>query len=236
MIRPLPKIKICGVTREADLELLATSGVDAVGLNLVPTSPRYVSLARARELAARATALNLAVVGVVMNLSTSDLQKVMDEELFDFIQLHGAERPAALAMLKPSLATPDLIRAVSWSGRQEEQESVKRWQEYRESRSGDDGLQLRAFLVDAYAPGQGGGTGRVARWDLLSPRPSEFSDTPLILAGGLNAENVAEGIEATAPVCVDTASGVEESPGRKSAELVQAFASKAKLAFAKLAR
>lgn len=242
MIRPLPKIKFCGVTRESDLLLLAAAGVDSVGFNLVPASPRYIAPARARQLSSRAAELKLVRVGVVMDPSDAELQALIDGQLFDFIQLHGTECPAMLASLRlpvaksasaEAMAYPALIKAVSWSGREAEVELVRDWQVYRHAWSEGAGPELRAFLVDAYAPGQGGGTGKKARWDLLKPRPNELSDTPLILAGGLTAENVDAAISATSPDGVDTASGVESAPGLKDAELVRAFASNASEAFLK---
>lgn len=98
------------------------------------------------------------------------------------------------------------------------------------NRQVDGQAQLAAFLVDAHAPGVGGGTGRLADWQRLSPSPPELA-APIILAGGLKPDNVAAGIAATRCFGVDTASGVEESPGIKSAELMKRFAENARRAF-----
>ena len=87
-------------------------------------------------------------------------------------------------------------------------------------------------LIDAYQAGSFGGTGRTADWAALAAAPSVWGEVPLVLAGGLNAGNVAAAIETVRPSAVDTASGVETAPGRKSAEQVAAFVAAARAAFA----
>ncbi len=89
-------------------------------------------------------------------------------------------------------------------------------------------------LVDADAPGHFGGSGKTANWKLLSNGRSAFCGLPLVLAGGLHPGNVAAAIAAVRPVAVDVASGVEDAPGKKSAERMQAFVRAAKAALAEL--
>ncbi|MEZ6135311.1 MAG: phosphoribosylanthranilate isomerase [Pirellulaceae bacterium] len=228
MANRLPRIKVCGVTRLGDLGMLAEAGVDAVGINLVPSSPRCVDASLARKLSTRANELGLTRVAVVMNPTIESLRILLSCNQYDFIQLHGVERPELLVEAAegtgPVEKLPGIIKALSWSGREEERELARHWQQYRVR-----GMfpLLSALLIDAYAPAQGGGTGRIARWDLIFPRPIELEHVPLILAGGLTAANVESAIAATHPLGVDTASGVEESPGLKSVVECRQFASNA---------
>lgn len=216
----VPRIKVCGVRQAADLELLASAGVDSVGLNFVPSSPRYVNPARAAELSARAAELGLLRVAVVMDLSAHDLHTLLSQVDVDWVQLHGSE-PPEIATACNGLP---ILKVTSWTGRADELERVTSWSQLEPSG------QLRAWLVDAYAPAAGGGTGKIARWDLLQPRPAAFGTLPLILAGGLVPGNVAAAVAATAADGVDTASGVELAPGLKAPELVAAFAAAADVA------
>lgn len=220
------RIKICGVKRAADLNWLAESGADAVGINFVRTSVRSLKIDPGREMVKLASSLGLKTVAVLMNPTVDELRKFAATMPVDFIQLHGEELPELLVDL-PELA---IIKAISWSGRREEKHLARQWLESDVAARG----QLRGFLVDAFAPGVGGGTGRTARWDLLTPRPSCFGDIPILLAGGLTPANVAEAILTTHCAGVDTASGVETSPGCKDQQLVSTFVHSANDAFASI--
>ncbi len=217
------RTKVCGVTQLADLQVLADAGIDAVGLNFVSTSPRCITPVQGHVLAVEARRLGLKSVAVVMNFEIAELQELLASVQVDFVQFHGTELPN----VADSLPNFSVIKAVSWSGRAEELQLVLQWNASAAARSG----QLAAFLVDAFAPGVGGGTGRIARWDLLNPRSACFGKIPLILAGGLSPQNVAAAIQATQCEGVDTASGVETQPGKKDAHRVQQFAAAAKAAF-----
>jgi phosphoribosylanthranilate isomerase len=216
---PLPLIKVCGLTREQDVPPLAAAGVTTIGLNFVPHSPRCIGHDLAQRLLARATECGLSSVAVVMNPSVDELSRLLSELSFDYLQLHGIEAPLMLEQIDwSSVHRPrGIIKAISWSGREEERLLAEAWRTHPSSANHPP---LVAFLVDAYAPEQGGGTGRVARWDLLTPRPSVLSGLPLILAGGIVPDNVGAAIAAVSPDGIDTASGVEVSPGIKSEELV----------------
>lgn len=218
------RIKICGVKRAADLAWLADCGADAVGLNFVRTSVRSLKIDPGREMVKQAQGLGLKTVAVLMNPTGDELRKFLSTVPVDFIQLHGEELPDLLD------DTPDIpvIKAVSWSGRREEKHLARQWLESDVASRG----QLRGYLVDAFAPGVGGGTGRTARWDLLTTRPACFGDIPILLAGGLTPSNVAEAIRTTHCAGVDTASGVESSPGCKDEALVGEFVRAANESFA----
>ncbi len=238
-----PRIKVCGVKRPADVVMLAEEGVEAVGINLVPTSPRSVPLEQAAQLADIARQAGLKIAVVVRNPTGEQLRRIADAVPADYLQLHGQELPEMACYC----GSAGIIKAVSWSGREAERELARRWREplrpCDESAPGDadpsndsrwPAARLQAILVDAYAPATGGGTGRTARWDLLAPRPNEFCGIHLLLAGGLRPDNVAAAIRATRPEGVDTASGVELSPGVKSRDLVRQFVAEARRALADL--
>ena len=97
-------------------------------------------------------------------------------------------------------------------------------------------VNLQAVLIDAYDPKRYGGTGEIADWKQLADQRTMLGRLPLVLAGGLNAENVAEAILTVRPDAVDTASGVEREPGEKDPQAVAAFAEAAHEAFASLSR
>lgn len=217
-------VKVCGVTREEDVRALADAGADAIGINLVSASPRCVSSSRARTLRDCAKSIGLQVVVVVMDLDTQSLSQVMIDVEPDVLQLHGHERPESLPgnLISGTAQRMPIVKALSWTGRKEEVELARVWLEACGDRL--------AFLVDAYAPGVGGGTGRTARWDLLWPRPEPLDEVPLLLAGGLKPDNVAAGILETHCAGVDTASGVESAPGVKDHRLMTEFVTAARAA------
>lgn len=231
----LPKTKVCGVTLSSDLLFLGACKVEAIGFNLVPTSKRHLSLADAVELATQTVKLGMLTTAVVMDPTEAELASITSAFPWDMIQLHGSEAPG-ISEYCNGIA---IIKAVSWSGRLQEAELVDQWSQYfggslESSRNCDTTCHRRllGFLLDAYSPGQGGGSGRQARWDLLYPRPKSLEKWPILLAGGLNAGNVYSAIHATRCNGVDTASGVEIGPGIKSEELVVRFMAEAHRGFA----
>ncbi|MEC8556911.1 MAG: phosphoribosylanthranilate isomerase [Planctomycetota bacterium] len=224
----IPFVKVCGVTREEDLVSLEQCSVNSVGINLVSTSPRCIEIDAAKEFCLKAAELDLYSVVVLRNPEDALLKTVAEELRPDAIQLHGSERPERLS----DCGDCGVIKALSWSGRDEELKLAEAWCTYMQINAGSR-EQFRAFLVDAYAPIEGGGTGKQARWDLLQPRPEIFSEFPLILAGGLNPNTVYDGILETCCDGVDTASGVELEPGVKSEILMQQFGLAANHGFAR---
>ena len=224
----IPFVKVCGITREEDLNALGQCNVNSVGINLVSSSPRCIAIDDARRFCLKATELDLYSVVVLRNAEDGLLKTVVEELRPDAIQLHGSEGPETLN----DCGDCGVIKAISWSGRDEELALAEAWCTYlignEVSRE-----RFRAFLVDAYAPVEGGGTGRQARWDLLQSRPAVFANYPLILAGGLNPNTVYDGILETRCDGVDTASGVELEPGVKSEILMQQFGLAANHGFAR---
>lgn len=190
-------VKVCGVTSVADAVACAELGVEAIGLNFVPSSPRCISLERAREIA-RALPKTL-TVGVVANLSEDELRRI--REVVGCLQFHGDEEPDALLPFLPHAYKA--IRVASAT-------DVERARAY----PGDH------ILVDAKVEGALGGTGATFDWSLVRDFAKERK---LTLAGGLTPDNVARAVAEVAPYCVDVASGVESSPGVKDLAKVRAF-------------
>lgn len=204
-----PRLKFCGFTRLEDLEDALRLGIDAVGLNFYPKSPRCLSHERAAMLAARAKGVALRV-GVFVDEDPQAIARLVADDLIDVVQLHGDEDLEYLNRFRSfrELADIPILRAVSWRGEEfpEDEARVRLWA----SQSGVFG-----FLVDAHDPVQRGGTGKRARWDLLSPRPEAFGAFPYLLAGGITPENAEQAIRLVQPDGLDLASGIELEPGIK---------------------
>jgi phosphoribosylanthranilate isomerase len=217
-IKPDFRIKICGIVDQRDYQLAVQLGADAVGFNFYAGSPRYIAPEEvgAWSHPSQGKALR---VGVFVDADPSWVAQVAKTAKLDRIQLHGSERPEDWV----DWSGPPRMKAIGWRG-DPDVACAESW-----VASGVSGL-----LVDAYAPVEKGGTGRIARWDLLVPRPRSFGSTPMILAGGLRPGNVAEAIEAVQPDAVDTASGVETAPGKKDPAKLAAFIQEAIAAFARL--
>jgi len=196
-------IKICGLTTPEDARAAAQAGADAIGLVFWPRSPRAVTVAAARRIAAALPAFVLRV-GVFVNAPREELLRVADEVGLDILQLHGQEPPEALAGL-----TRRALKAVALAG----PEDVQRARRYADSGA--------ALLVDAAGQPAPGGTGRTADWALARRLREQVPE--LVLAGGLTPENVAAAIAAVEPHGVDVSSGVELAPGCKQAARMQAF-------------
>ncbi|MCA9248501.1 MAG: phosphoribosylanthranilate isomerase [Planctomycetales bacterium] len=214
------QIKICGVTSVADAQLAAEVGADAIGLNFYPASKRNVAPERAAEIAAALPA-SIARVGVFVNSPAAEIRRIAELTPLDWVQLHGDE-PAEILDELNGLA---VIRALrlgldSWD---DVGQVLAPWIERADS--------LGALLIDAHVPGEYGGTGARAPWGRLQPPRAWAGGLPVILAGGLQPSNVAEAIATTQAEGVDTASGVERSPGAKDPRLVREFVAAARAAY-----
>lgn len=216
------RIKICGITRPDDASTAAVLGADAVGLNFYRLSPRYVNRATALGILSQLPPF-VEAVGVFVNRSlTQMLHAVQSLDRLRTLQWHG-DSPRR----EPHVAGPyRLIQA--FPVRDEGSlEPITRYLDLCRTLE-----QLPdAVLLDAHAPAQFGGTGRTVPWHLLA----DFQPgLPVILAGGLTPENVAEAIRLVRPYAVDVASGVEFSPGQKDAVKLRRFVDAAREAAAKL--
>jgi phosphoribosylanthranilate isomerase len=202
------RVKICGVTRAEDLAIAAEAGADAVGFNFYPGSPRCLNTESALELA-RALPPFVEAVGVFVRHSVEQARAILAPLGVRTVQVHGAE--------------PEVIDPFPWryvpAFQVRDQNDLDAITDYL-ARCRRAGALPWAVLIDGHAPGQHGGTGQSAPWELLKG----FSPgVPLILAGGLTPDNVADAIRAVRPYAVDVASGVESSPGRKDADKVRRF-------------
>jgi phosphoribosylanthranilate isomerase len=194
------KDKICGITRVADAELCVDAGAHAIGLTFHPRSPRCVSVdtARLRAASVRGRAL---IVGVYVDATFDAIDEVMQTVGLDCVQLHGDEPPELLSRL-----LPHAYKAIR----------------VRDARSIEDAARYGGdhVLLDAFVPGEPGGTGRTFAWPLAADLARQRRVT---LAGGLVPGNVAAAIAAVHPYAVDVASGVERGPGIKDEDEVRAF-------------
>lgn len=214
------RIKICGVTTPADARLAALLGADAIGLNFYPASPRYVP-ASAVEFIVREVPVFVDVVGVFVGERWANVRDAVSRfGRIRTVQWHGAAPEVV------NVHPYRHIAAVSVADR----DSLRQVNQYLDLCRGA-GLLPAAVLVDAHAPGLYGGTGRLAPWDILA----DFKpDIPVILAGGLNADNVAEAVRIVQPYGVDAASGVESRPGIKDPDKMRRFIDSARAAFSQL--
>lgn len=214
------RVKICGITSVEDARAVAAAGADAVGLNFYPRGPRYLTAEKARRIV-EALPAGLIKVGLFVNAPAEEVCRTFDRLGLDLIQLHGDEPPTFLTQLghRPVMRAfrlgPAGLAAVA---------------SYLEDCRRLDCMP-RMALVDAHVEGEYGGTGQVADWQVLGRYPHDQEHPPLVLAGGLTPDNVAEAIRTVQPAAVDTASGVESSPGRKDPAAVEAFVRAARAAF-----
>jgi phosphoribosylanthranilate isomerase len=214
-------IKMCGITSVADAVAAAAAGADAVGLNFYPHSPRFVSTDLARAIGA-ALPPEIVKVGVFVNAEPAAVRQTADELGLDLIQLHGDEPPEVLARLgdRPVMK----VFRPGPAGLQ----PIKDYLEHCRRL----GCLPRLVLFDALVAGEFGGTGEGADWALTLQYRNDVESPPLVLAGGLTAENVGLAIMATGATAVDVASGVESSPGRKDPIAMARFVESARAACA----
>ena len=195
-------VKICGMTRPQDAELAASLGASALGFIFWPGSPRSVSAATAKAIAAGVPA-SVLKVGVFVDQPANDVARIMDEVGLDVAQLHGHESPEYCRQLMASKRT--IFKAVA-----PENGSVNI----------DEVDPEIVLLVDAHDPERFGGTGKTVNWD--SAR--EIAATrKTILAGGLNADNIKLAVRAVRPYGVDVSSGVESAPWIKDPGRLRSF-------------
>ena len=214
------RIKICGITNVDDARAVVEAGADALGLNFYPKSPRYVERDQARAIV-DALPKDVVKVGLFVNADADDVRRTFDDLGLDLIQLHGDEPPSFLGQL----GDRPVMRAFRLDRR-----GLEPVGEYLED-CRRLGCPPRLVLVDAHVKGLYGGSGKTADWHALKDYPLDILFPPLVLAGGLVPGNVAEAIRTARPTAVDTASGVESSPGRKDRALVEAFVAEARAAF-----
>lgn len=198
-----PLVKICGVTRAQDAVAAVNAGADWLGLNFYSGSPRYVEPARAAVIAsaARKNKPGVAIVGVFVNAPVEEMQAVADSLALDYIQLHGNESVETCAVFGDKA-----IKAFRLTSEEDVEAATN--------------FPCLTILVDAPSAAYGG-SGRLGDWSLAANLAKRSAR--LMLAGGLNPDNVAAAVSAVLPFAVDVASGVESAPGEKDPEKMRRF-------------
>jgi phosphoribosylanthranilate isomerase len=198
------RVKVCGITRLEDAELAVELGAWALGFILWPQSPRAADPGVAARIAA-ALRRRVELVGVFVNPTLDEVAHAADELHLSHLQLHGDEGPAFCAEAARRTGAK-VIKAVRVAGPGDFQDLER--------------FHTDFHLLDTAARGLRGGTGETWDWALAARRRRKI---PMILSGGLTAENVAAGIEAVDPWAVDVSSGVEAAPGVKDPGKLAAF-------------
>jgi phosphoribosylanthranilate isomerase len=202
------KVKICGITRLEDALAAVEAGADLLGFNFYPKSPRCVTPAACAEITSRLKphAKHITLVGVFVNLPPQEVVNIIQCCGLHLAQLSGDEPPADLEIL-----SGQAFKALRPASATELEQALERYPAHEPA---------PAYLVDAFRPGQYGGTGQTADWRLAAALARQ---TPILLAGGLTAENAAEAVAQVQPWGVDVASGVESAPGLKDPLKMKAF-------------
>jgi phosphoribosylanthranilate isomerase len=198
------RIKVCGITNLEDAEAAHRLGAWAVGLNHHPESPRFVDPGVAAEIGA-VLKRQCEIAGIFVNAPLREVERAVESAQLTMVQLHGDEGPAYCAEVARRTGAK-----VAKAFRVKSAADVKATAPYRTD----------FHLLDAHARGRRGGTGETFDWELARRHDPAI---PLIVAGGLRPENVAEAIEVVRPYAVDVTSGVEAEPGRKDPQLLEEF-------------
>lgn len=197
----MTRIKICGITNIDDALMAIDAGADALGFNFVPGTPRYLKDTKAAAKIIEQLPPFITTVGLFVNADAEVIQGTADGCHLDMLQLHGEESPQFCRSLNHRT-----IKAV----RIKNESSVSHLSDYRVS----------GYLLDTYVKGVLGGTGVAFDWQ-LAVKAKQYGR--IILAGGLDPDNVASAVEQVRPYGVDVSSRVEASPGRKDPVKVGAF-------------
>ncbi|MBX3451229.1 MAG: phosphoribosylanthranilate isomerase [Planctomycetaceae bacterium] len=213
-------IKVCGIRDVNIARVAALAGADAVGLNFHPPSPRFVDEQTASQIVA-ALPSHVESIGVFVNRTADDVVRIAETVGLTGVQLHGDETPDLVAEIAHRVGPRFVIRAfrVDETGLDDvarEMDALRSLQ-----------VELFAALVDARVAGTYGGSGVKAPWHVLR-RDWQCEWPPLVLAGGLTPENVADAVAEVGPWGVDVAGGVESSPGVKDAARIQTFLERAR--------
>ena len=200
------RVKICGITRTIDIQSAVDAGADAIGFVFFPKSPRYVSSLDAKKLIHQLPAY-VQAVGLFVNATAEEVASVVHEVPLDILQFHGDESPTTCQEIA-AYCKRRWYKAIQVHPDLDIVDEIKKYQQAGAS----------AILLDAWHPDLKGGTGHQFDWSLFPKL-----DIPLILAGGLNPQNVAEAIKMTRPFAVDVSGGVESAKGIKDQQRIERF-------------
>ncbi len=200
------RAKICGITRVEDVHAVANAGCDAIGFVFYPPSPRHVTLEQA-EILIQSVPAYVQAVGLFVNSHADEIQAILNKIPLDILQFHGDE-------------TPEQCQAIA-------QQVGRRWYKAIQVKPDLDAVAeiqgyqdagASAVLLDAWHPDLKGGTGHSFDWDTFPKL-----NIPLILAGGLNPDNIEQAILTTQAYAVDVSGGVESAKGIKDQQLIERF-------------
>jgi len=208
------KVKICGITSNEDLVTAVEAGADAVGFVVnVPSSSRNLTPEKAERLM-KNTPVFVKNVVVTVPKRLSELVEIYERLRPGILQIHGYNLSGSV--IREKLANTCLIRGIQVKSDHAVDEAVKATNTFD------------AILVDSFVPGRFGGTGQVHNWELSKRVRQKVHPKPLILAGGLNPENVQDAVRIVKPYAVDVSSGVESQPRIKDSKKVFEFIKNAK--------
>jgi phosphoribosylanthranilate isomerase len=197
----MTKIKICGIKTVTDALAAMDAGADLIGFNFYPKSSRYIDVGRCRDIMSVMRRYgHITYVGVFVNASVEEIRATMETCGLSLAQLHGDETAVMLNKL--------------------DGKAFKAFRGVPENLNGFASHDVPAFLVDASVKGAYGGTGVTADWNGAAELAKKY---PLLLAGGLTPENVADAVRQVRPWGVDVASGVESGAGSKDTSKMKAF-------------
>ena len=194
--------KICGIKTLKDALAAIDSGADYLGFNFYSKSVRFIEKSACAEITSvlKREHPQVKLVGVFVNSSVEEIKDILQTCHLDLAQLHGDETPETFAQLAPH--------------------AFRAFRGIPESNGGYERDEAPAMLIDAAVKGVYGGSGVTADWSAAAELAKKY---PLLLAGGLTPENVADAVRQVQPWGVDVASGVESTPGEKDAEKMSAF-------------
>ena len=195
------RVKICGITRPGDAIIAAQLGADAIGLVFYPQSPRAVTIETAAEIVSVLPPF-VTKVGLFVNARPDEINKVINSVMLDALQFHGDENPEQCH----GFSRP-FFKAVRMQDNVDLKKIAERFQ------------KASALILDTFVEGMQGGTGKTFDWSKI---PGDIGK-PLILAGGLTAENVKMAIKQVKPYAVDVSGGVELDKGIKDAGKIAEF-------------
>jgi len=195
------RVKICGITRIEDALAAVNAGADAIGLVFYAQSPRCVTIEQAQKIVAAIPPF-VSVVGLFINASKAEIETVLSKVRLDILQFHGDETSSECEQIKLPYYKAIRVKA--------DTNLLQCAVEFNSA---------KALLLDAHSESAFGGTGQTFDWNLI---PKSLTK-PVILAGGLTAENVGSAIKRVQPYAVDVSGGVEKSKGVKDAAKIAAF-------------
>jgi phosphoribosylanthranilate isomerase len=198
----MTKIKVCGITNAEDALFALSLGVDALGF-IFAESKRRITAVNARKII-DILPQSILKVGVFVNEEAKRVREILEFCYLDALQFHGNESPKYILKFRETK-----IKSFSM----EDKDSLDDIAKYKAD----------AYLLDTYSPKEYGGTGKTFNWD-LAVKAKKFG--PIILAGGLNPDNIEEAIKKVKPCAVDVSSGVESYPGKKDKKKLEELVKK----------